>query len=570
MNGNAESLLQRIQKVEVQPSLSAYLELSNSAETEEGRKLPSYRVALLSNFTTDTLLPVLSGELLRSGFHPCFYQGGFDSIASETLDPDSALYRFGPDLILILNWLESEGESLTPGTQFLNSLPSFLAAIRQHTRAAVLVNNFPALYRALSGENETLHVLNASLKKTVKEHEKVFLLNLFGVFSRLGTEQSYDSRFWRMARAPLAQKALVSTGREIGNFVRASEGKVKKCLVLDCDGVLWGGILGEDGPQQIKLGNEYPGNCYLAFQKTVLALKGQGVLLALCSKNNAADVLQLLKSHPHSLLKETDFASIQVNWDDKATNLRRIARDLNIAIDALVFLDDQPFERELVRSLLPDVCVLELPTAPSRYCETLLESGVFDRLEVTEEDKRKTEHFLAEKERKSLKDTLSLEAYLEALQMEVGVRRAEASDLPRLSQLTQKTNQFNLTTKRYLAEDLELFLQDPDHLLFCVSVKDRLGDLGTVGVAILKKEQETVVIDTFLLSCRALGRKVEAEFLERVLQEMQGAWKTREVLGHYRKTAKNEQVKDFFLKNGFRCENESEEGATWKKTIILN
>ncbi|MBK7917804.1 MAG: HAD family hydrolase [Chloroflexi bacterium] len=339
---------------------------------------------------------------------------------------------------------------------------------------------------------------------------------------------------------------------EVFKFIRVTKGKIKKCLVLDCDNTLWGGIIGEDGLAGIKLGKTYPGSPFYEFQQEILNLHHRGVILALCSKNNEADVWEVFHNHPDMVLKQEHIAAAQINWNDKASNLRQIASDLNIGLDSLVFVDDSEFEVNLVQQNLPEVEVIHLPATKSvHYRDILASYSGFDTLTLTEEDKKRGAMYRAEVTRNKLRQEVTdLASYYQSLEMVAEINFADTFTIPRIAQLTQKTNQFNLTTRRYTEADVTAMVESPSVDIISLRLGDSFGDLGLVGVCILKYDQTWAEIDTFLLSCRALGRMAEDLFLGHVLELV----KVREfhlVKGTYLSTRKNAQVKDFYVKQGF-------------------
>jgi FkbH-like protein len=317
----------------------------------------------------------------------------------------------------------------------------------------------------------------------------------------------------------------------------------------------------------IKLGGTYPGSCYEAFQREILNLNDRGVILALCSKNNEEDVRDVLRSHPDMLLREKHFATWQINWNDKVTNLRKIAERLNIGLDALVFADDGRFECDFVRENLPQVEVLHLGNEPSAYARLLNSEAHFDSLTLSHEDGVRTQMYQAEAQRQELQESAaSLPEYLARLQMVATLGAADDITIPRIAQLTQKTNQFNLTTRRYSESDIRAFSVDPAVEVLYMRLRDRVSDLGLVGVAILKYEARVAQIDTLLLSCRALGRGAEECLLAHCLKSA-GARGVARVLGSYSRTSKNAQVADFYSRCGFARVSQKPEESIWEVQV---
>jgi FkbH-like protein len=355
--------------------------------------------------------------------------------------------------------------------------------------------------------------------------------------------------------------SLLQLTNEHLRFLLPLSGRVAKVLVTDLDNTLWGGVIGEDGLDGIKVGAEYPGAAYQALQRAMLDLSRRGVLLAICSKNNASDALEVLLKHPGMLLHPEHFAALRINWDDKATNLRQIAAELNIGVDALAFFDDNPVERERVRQELPEVFVIEVPPDPMDYARALREFPAFERLVLTEEDRERSRMYAEQRQRTELQQVAgTLEEYYRSLQMVITVQPLAHNNLERIAQLTQKTNQFNLTTRRYSEQQLLDVVSTGTAEVFGASVRDRFGDNGLVGVTIMRRAGEVCEIDTFLLSCRVIGRTVETGILAYLIEHARvcGA---QQVIGWFIPTKKNAPAKDFLSRHGFELTGEEADGA---------
>ena len=560
-------------------------ELERLAPDETG--LPAVKIAVLRNFTLEPLLPVIAGEAYLAGFHPRFHLGAFDAVQAEVFDPASALYAFAPDLVIVALWLEALSPALT--TAFVASsetigaevervradVRALVRALNEHVRAPVLLNNFPLpaepTLGILDAQSDAYHVntvlrLNAELLREAAAARDVAIVDYLRIFAAYGSANLVDERYWHVARAPLAQKALLPLGTEYGKFVRALRGKAKKCLVLDADDTLWGGIVGEDGLAGIRLGPAYPGSAFVALQREILNLHDRGVILALCSKNDEADVLEVLRDHPDSLLKEEHFAARQINWDDKVTNLRRIAAELNIGLDSMVFVEDNPFEAEYVREQLPEVTVLALPpNAYASYRSLLSRPGFFDSLAFTAEDRRKGAMYRENRERKVLEaESHSLSEYLAKLGIEAEIAAPSPIDVPRVAQLTQKTNQFNLTAKRYTEGEIRALAASPDAGVFALKLRDRIADLGLVGVGIVTYAGDSAVVDSFLLSCRALGRGAEDALLAVMVRHALERPGVRRIAGRYVPTAKNGMAEQFYARHGFAARERAADESAWE------
>jgi FkbH-like protein len=579
---NKQKIIDTINRLAFDQDYGTYLAVANVLDAAAGPEesgLPPLRVAVLRNFTLDSLLPVIKGEIVRAGFHPFIYQGDFDVIAPEVLNPASALYGFQPDFIILAQWLETLAPNLVTrfislsGAQvteeinrILDSLEQTIAGLRQYTQAPILLNNFPLpIYTTLGildaqvddSQTQAILSINRGLLVRAREWRDTYLVDYFGLLARTGSALGLDERYWQMGRAPLGRHALVPFGQEYGKFFRALRGKTRKCLVLDCDNTLWGGVIGEDGLANIKLGTTYPGSCYQAFQREILNLHDRGVILTLCSKNNEADALDVFRQHPETVLREEHFATWQINWDDKVTNIKRLAQSLNIGLDSLVFVDDSEFECDLVRDQLPQVAVVQLPADPSAFTSALSAGAFFDSLTFSDEDRERNQMYRGETQRKEVFETAgSLEDYLTGLQMVAEIGTVSDVSIPRVAQLTQKTNQFNVTTRRYSEGEIRAFSESASADVFSVRLRDRISDLGLIGVAIVKYSGCQAEIDSFLLSCRAIGRGVEDALLVHLLNQAQSRGCTQ-ILATFIPTNKNTPAADFYQRHGFKLSAET-------------
>jgi len=543
--------------------------------SDEALREPRFSISVLRNITIETIEPYLRYLSLRMGFAAEVRFGSYDGILQDASTGAPALLGEETDAILVYFWLPAFSEALSLSFASLDEneieaevgrVKDYAAAaiqgIRAHSPAALLWHRFetppyPVLGifddLAHTGQKSVVTALNSYIKDQLDQAGNAYLIDLNLCLARVGATRFYDWRYWHIGRAPFSREALAEIALEGFKYLRALKGKAKKCLVLDCDNVLWGGILGEDGMGGIKLGPEHPGSCFREFQKEVKNLYDRGIILTLCSKNNLEDVLQMLREHPGMVLKEEHLASLRVNWQDKAANIREIAEELNIGLDSLVFVDDSEFEVNLVQTLLPEVEVIHLPPATAPANRSILAScGLFDTLSLSAEDRQRGEMYRAEVKRKGLRSSAGdLSSYLKSLEMEVQIGPANELTLTRAAQLSQRTNQFNLTTRRYSESDIRSFMDSPDHDVLLARVKDRFGEYGIGALAILTSQEERTEIDTFLLSCRVLGRGVEQVFLQECIRlaRQRGA---SEIVGGYIPTRKNGQTEAFFPQCGFK------------------
>jgi FkbH-like protein len=578
-------------EVEKNPTYLGYVELSNEIETlnSSSQRGSLFRVGVLRNFTVEPLIPVLKGEFYLSGFLSEFYVGDFDTIASDAMNPSSGLYSFDPQMIILAQWFEllspsisdsfikmTVGEREDERLRLIQSLRSVLQSIRRNTKAPIIINNFPLTDKTTLGildfhsvhSQKKWHLqFNEDLLKVCSEIDNVFCIDLAAVLSNTGYLTGFNQRQWEVAKAPLGSKLLIPLAKEYGKFLRALNGASRKCLILDCDGTLWGGILGEDGNTGIKIGSSYPGTSFRNFQQQILNLYNRGVILAICSKNNEEDVLDVLENHPSMILRKHHFANLKINWDDKATNILRIAKELNIGVDSLVFADDNEFECDWIKSQLPEVKVIHLKGDPALFQSVLCAPGYFDSLTFSEEDTGKTEMYQSENKRKELLvTTASYEDYLIELGIKAQIESARPDDLARVAQLTQKTNQFNLTTLRYTEDNIKELAQSKDSDIYTIKVSDKISDLGLIGVAIVRYEGSTMIFDSFLMSCRALGRGLERALLTFSINNGAERGATK-VIGRYVPSKKNVQTQDFYNNNGFTLLEHNNDHTSWEFKI---
>ena len=542
-------------------------------------------LVVLRNVTMESIVPYLRYLALQAGFDGRVALGDFGATIQEALAPRSAVLANEADAVLVFTPLETLSRKLTNDfadlvsaeveqevQRVIDECVAAIDGIRRQTRSMILWHGFEAPTEPATGirdvqsepsQGDVVHRLNRALAAHLRKNANAFLVDVNACLMRVGADAFYDLRYRLMARAPYSAAALAVIASEDFKFVRAQKGRNKKCLVLDCDDTLWGGVVGEDGLAGIGLGDGYPGLAFVEFQREILNLNRRGILVALCSRNNEPDVWEVFDQHPHMLLRRANIAAHRINWNNKVENLRQIAQELNIGLDSLVFADNSPFEIEMVQTALPQVTTLLLPPSmPSQYRQFLARCGLFETPYVTQEDTRRTDMYRAEADRRRAQgSSLDLGEYLRSLQMRVDFGRADADTIPRIAQLTQKTNQFNLTTRRYSETDIKALVSDNRNDVLWMRVADRFGDMGLVGVAVVTHTEGQARIDTFLMSCRILGRGIERAFLDEVVAaaSSKGA---RELTGEFLATAKNAQVAGFYADNGFQM-TRKEPAATY-------
>jgi FkbH-like protein len=544
------------------------------------------RIALLSSFSIEFLHDALVATAFAAGTRLEVYQPAFATFRQEILDPSSRLYAEQPDFVVLA--VEAEDWSTGPFGEFFalrdddqaaavarfdDELMALLSTFRGRSAAPLLVHNLalPA-WRKLGildaksahGQAALIGRLNDALTRVARSVADVHVVDYAGLVNRHGALNWYDDRMRLYARAPIAGAMQHRLAEEYVKFVRALVGGARKCLVVDLDNTLWGGVVGEDGVDGIRLGASYPGSAYLRFQQLVQDLGRRGVILAIASKNNPADVDEVFARHPSMLLRKEDFAAVEVGWSAKSESLRRIAARLSIGLEHVVFVDDNPVECEEIRRALPQVQVIALPPQPERYVAELEREGLFDTLAISDEDRRRGDLYRQRAAAESVRAGAgSLEDFYRDLAMEIIVAPIGPVTLPRAAQLTQKTNQFNVTTRRYTESEIAERLRDDSWTGFTVAVRDRFGDNGVVGVALGRDTGRALEIDTLLLSCRVIGRTVETAMLAQLCDDA-AARGLVALEGRFLPTAKNAPARDVFERHGFARDGGRDGGENWR------
>lgn len=537
------------------------------------------RVALVGTFTTKLIRPLLELAAFRDGVDAEIYEAEYGVLHQEVLDRSSGLHAFKPDLVILAthwrdaNLADVSGDpdaavraAVAPLTELWNILRKELKAhVIQHNFDVPLVDSAGHLGAALpGGRSRLLRRANQALVEAAGSG--VSILDFDTVAAEFGKDRWSDPGLWHRAKQHPAPAAIPLLVDHYQMHVRAVLGLSRKVLVLDLDNVVWGGIVGEDGVDGIRLGMTDPeGEAHLDLQRYAKELKNRGIVLAVCSKNNDADAREPFERHPEMLLKLDDIAAFKANWQDKAANLREIARSLDLGTDSLVFLDDNPTERAWIRSRMPEVAVPEIGSDPSNYLAILQRYHLFDALALSEEDRLRAADYAANARRADLREgSESLEQFLANLQMVARVAPFENVNLPRIAQLVNKSNQFNLTTRRRTEEQLRALGRDADHVTLSFRLRDRFADNGLIGALIgrVLRTEATLEVDTWIMSCRVLGRRIE-ELMIGLLMDAARSRGLDRIRGRYIPTAKNGLVKDLYSRLGF----ESRAGGTGGETV---
>jgi FkbH-like protein len=536
------------------------------------------RIALLADCATQHLADIMRAIAARNNVQAQVYEGNYDGVDLEILDPNSALYAFNPQYVVIIlsseklkAHLYASGDRRSFADETVGRLENLWSAFRAQSQATIIQSTFVLPSERAFGNYELkvadsvgsiFTEINYRLSVKAREAKNVLLNDVDFIAASVGRTQWFDARMWNMAKTPCRLEHLPLLAQSLLDTVLAASGMFAKCVVLDLDNTLWGGVIGDDGLEGIALGEFDEGEAFVGFQTFIRELKRRGIILAVVSKNEHAAAVLPFREHPHMVLKEEDISVFVANWDNKADNIRLVQKTLNIGFDSLVFLDDNPFERNIVRQFLPDVVVPDLPEDPSLYLETLAGLNLFETASFSEADLQRADQYREEAQRELTKTHFTnINEYLVSLGMEIRLERFNALNLPRIAQLIQRSNQFNLMTRRYGEAACEAMMSDPSIAPLTVKLADKFGDYGLISVVILKNAGSDLEIDEYLMSCRVLQRGVESFTMNNIFSyaARQGA---KRVAGHYLPTKKNDMVKGFFKSFGFEKIADGEGGAS--------
>jgi len=563
---------------QVEPNLSYFIAKARSIDGRSFQK--KIKVAILSNFTINGLEEALRVKGAESDITSATYVCGYGQYNQDILDQSSKLYEFSPDITFMIIDTRSVLSTLfyTPYTipandrrtyidkrvaDFVNLVKTF----KNRTGSKLVLTNcsIPTYspygiceVRTEYGLKEMVYDFNARLSDAFRSDPQVFLFDFNSFVAKYGEINVLDYRQFLVGDIKVSLSYIPHLAEELMGYVKANLGVNRKCIVLDLDNTLWGGIIGEDGFDRIDLSLKPPGMAFMEFQRVLLALYQRGVILAINSRNNEDEALRAIRDHPFMVLREEHFATMKINWSDKISNMKEIAQELNIGLDSIVYFDDDPINRELMSKAIPQIKTIDLPDDPSLYASTLMQINDFNTLVMTNEDRKRGEMYREEHKRTELKRSSSnLEDFLKQLEIRVTMKKANNFTIPRIAQLTLKTNQFNLTTRRYQEEDVETLAQDHTKLIGCAQTQDKFGDNGITGVYIVNKNHvdKEWFIDTFLLSCRVMGRGIEDAMMGYILSKAkeEGVIKVK---AEFIPTKKNKPCEQLLPNFGFKKEGE--------------
>ncbi|GAA5082868.1 HAD-IIIC family phosphatase [Chryseobacterium ginsengisoli] len=533
------------------------------------------KVALLGDTATQFLNVALKGSAKSEGFNLEVFEADFGQISRQIMDPSSEYYEFDADYTIIFEsthkLLNQYYKSYDSAKDFAENKIKYINelynTIHNRTKSRVIYCNFPIIDSKVFGNfsnkvessfNFQLNKLNYLLSLEVAMNkDNFFISDLLSIQNKWGRDFMFAPSIYVNTEMVLSIDALPIVAHNIFSIVSSLEGKFKKCLILDLDNTTWGGIIGDDGLEKIQIGNLGIGKAFTEFQYWVKALQKRGIILAVCSKNDEDKAKEPFEKHPDMILKLDDIAVFVANWENKADNIRKIQSILNIGFDSMVFLDDNPFERNLVRENLPDVCVPELPEDPAEYLEYLYGLNLFETASFSENDIERTKQYQVEAQRTvDLESFTNVEDFLKSLNMTSDVQSFNNFSKPRVSQLTQRSNQFNLRTVRYTEQEIENLIASDKHHTISFTLEDKYGDNGLICVIVLEeKDKETLFIDTWLMSCRVLKRGMES-FTLNTIAEIAKKQGYKYIAGEYISTNKNQMVKDHYKNLSFINEND--------------
>jgi len=540
------------------------------------------RLALLGSFTLEPFVPVLRVEAARAGIWLDIYVAPYGQYLSELIDPDSGLYRFGPNVTFLAvdpdvlwnqRWAESPPLKTEPVVGgLLTPLFSGLDVFDRAGTGIVVMNDFVLPRRSTEGVNafrtkgtfaHTVAHANKHLRLRLSLRDHTFLFPLADVVAQVGRDHAFNWRTHYRGHVTWSDRLMAAVAERYVGFALAAMGRATKCIVLDLDNTLWGGVLGEDGPAGIALGPQWPGSEFVDFQRELLDLQGQGILLALCSKNNEHEALAVLREHSSMLIREAHLAAYRINWDDKATNIRDIARELNIGLDHMLLIDDSPHERAWVRQEIPELRIPELPSDPTMYASWVGSLPSLIVLQQTAEDTQRTRQYQESHSREAYRGSVdSVEAFLRGLELRVDITQVDDDSMARVVQLLGKTNQFNLTTRRHDEPTIRRRTAAGEWRVYTMRVTDRFGDFGLTGVAIVAPDKETWQLESFLMSCRVIGKSVETALLSRIAEDARAAGATA-LSAEFIDSGRNQVAAAFLPGHGFT----EGPGGQWTRSL---
>ena len=558
-----------------------FSKIEEKYKEKNSSKLIKKRIAVLASYTTHHLLAVMKLFLYKEGISPLFYEGEYDGIAMGLLDPSSEIFSFEPEILLILTDSKDIKEFpplfanqetidawVTSNTEFYSNLWNHASSfhgcqIFQTTFVLPIyrpLGNMEANY--LFSPTNCLKLLNLEIIR--KKPPNVTFVDMDYLSSYFGKRRWFDDKNYYLSKQGFSFEAFGLISAAFSKIISNNAGIVRKCLVLDLDNTLWGGVIGDDGLDGINLNSSHAvGEAFISFQKYLKKLKERGVILAVCSKNDEGVAKAPFENHPEMVLSLNDIAFFLANWENKATNIQTISNSLNIGIDSLVYFDDNPFERDIVKKFLPQVQVIDVPEDPALYIRALDSAMCFEWNQLTDEDLLRSDTYVTDRKREQLSSTVvDYDGYLQALEMKAVIGHPTSFEISRFTQLINKSNQFNLRTRRYSDAAISQMVTDADkYSLIGISLEDKFGKYGIISCITLVHCNDSAFIDTWVMSCRVLKRGVEQAAFNAICDYAQ-EWGCKRVVGEYIPTKKNHMVSNLLPDLGFEKSLDKEFGST--------
>jgi FkbH-like protein len=534
---------------------------------------PAIKVAIIGDTPTQLLHQALKGYGYEVGISFDIYEADYDQVDMQVMDSGSELYEFNPEYVILFHatqklaskfYKKGTGAKREYADNHIAYLSQLLNVINENLKCKVIYFNFPETNDTVFGNyaNKTdqsllyqLRKLNFGLMDLARETKNLFINDVASLYANAGVEAGYSPVTYTNTGIVFEIDFWPQVVKSITDIILAITGKFKKAVVLDLDNTLWGGIIGDDGIENIQIGDLGIGRAFTELQTWLKQLKERGIILAVCSKNYEHIAMEAFEKHPDMVLRPEDIAVFVANWENKVDNIRHIQSVLNIGFDSMVYLDDNPFERNMVRTEIAALTIPELPEDPSEYLGYLQSLNLFETAAVTEEDSARTKQYQEESKRATLqKAYANEEEFLQSLDMVCEVKPFDKFNTPRVAQLSQRSNQFNLRTIRYTEKDIEQIAANPDYITLAFNLSDKFGDYGLISAVILKNEGAHIFIDTWFMSCRVLKRGMENNVLNAIADHalQKGA---KKIIGEYIATPKNELVKDHYANLGFKEAN---------------
>lgn len=544
----------------------SYKDLKKNLKKDKSM-LPTIKVALLGDTATQFLATAIKGYGIEYGFNIDLFEAEYNQIERQFLDPTSDLFKFDPQFIVVFQSTHKLNEKFSSlDTQDQLSLAkdriNFITEILNLTKAKIIYFNYPEIEDSVFGSYQNklpqsfvfqVRKLNYELMQLSEKEQNFFVCDLSAIQNKYGRNFMFDAMIYTNTEMILSIDAVPLVAKRVIDIISAIQGKFKKCVILDLDNTLWGGVVGDDGLEGIQLGHGLGiGKAFTEFQMWLKKLKNRGIILCVCSKNDEKNAKEPFLKHPDMILHLEDISVFMANWETKVDNIRQIQQILNIGFDSMVFIDDNPFERNIVRENIQSITVPEMPDDPSLYLEYLYSLNLFETASYSSSDKDRTKQYQIQAKRAEFSKTFKNEDdFLRSLNMESSVEPFTKFNTPRVAQLSQRSNQFNLRTVRYTEADVKNMSDDPNIVSLAFTLKDKFGDNGLIAVVILKKlNEEELFIDTWFMSCRVLKRGMENFTLNKIV-EIARKIGAKRIIGEYIPTLKNEMVKDHYKNLGF-------------------